>query len=512
MIAATVVGDGLARLGLVAAALLAGGALVVPAARWRAIATVAAMALAPLLLIAQIWNGEQMRAIRDRPAIAAAAVAVGLAAIALGALVLRRRPGAAVVAAIVAMPFRIPLHVAGTTANLLLPLYAVIAAAALGRAVATLTGPPPEEPEERGLTGARVRWVLAGVVVLYAGQAAYSPDFDTALQHVVFFYVPFALLFAIVADAPWTARLQRRCVAALAALGVLLWAVGAVEYATRSILLNDKLKTHNAYTPSFRVNSLFYDPNIYGRFLVVVILVVAAMLAAARDRRRVAGAAALLAVLWTGLATTLSESSLGALLVGLAVLAAVRVRMPRPLSLAGAAVILAVLAVALPALVGAAPVSLHRVTSGRSDLVRGGAELFAERPVQGWGSGSFTREYRDQRKGSSRAAVSASHTTPLTVAVEQGAPGIVLYVLLLLAAWQAVLRAPRGTPATAALAAVLAALVFHSLLYAAFLEEPLLWTTLAALAALGGTAASPAVARPDADAAARRTPAATAAR
>ena len=509
MIAATVVGDGLARLGLVAAALLAGGALVAPAARWRAIATVAAMALAPLLLIAQIWNGEQMRAIRDRPAIAAAAVAVGLAAIALGALVLRRRPGAAVLAAIVAMPFRIPLHVAGTTANLLLPLYAVIAAAALGRAVATLTGPPPEEHR---LTGARLRWVLAGVVVLYAGQAAYSPDFDTALQHVVFFYVPFAVLFAIVADAPWTARLQRRCVAALAALGVLLWAVGAVEYATRSILLNDKLKTHNAYTPSFRVNSLFYDPNIYGRFLVVVILVVAAMLAAARDRRRVAAAAALLAVLWTGLATTLSESSLGALLVGLAVLAAVRVRMPRPLSLAGAAVILAVLAVALPALVGAGPVSLHRVTSGRSDLVRGGAELFAERPVQGWGSGSFTREYRDQRKGSSRAAVSASHTTPLTVAVEQGAPGIVLYVLLLLAAWQAVLRAPRGTPATAALAAVLAALVFHSLLYAAFLEEPLLWTTLGALAALGGTAASPAVARPDADAASRRTPAATAAR
>jgi putative inorganic carbon (HCO3(-)) transporter len=493
VIASTVVADGLERLGLVAAALFAAAALLAPTARGRALATLGALALAPLLLLAHIWNGDQLRAIRDRPAVAVAGIALGLVAVAVAALAVRRRPSAVVVAALVAMPFRIPLHVAGTTANLLLPLYLVIAAGALGRVVAALTDPPAEEPP---LAGVRLRWVLAAVVVLYAAQAVYSPDYDTALQHVVFFYVPFALLFAVVADVRWTAGLQRRCVAALAGLGLLFCAVGAVEYATRSILLNDKLKTHNAYTPSFRVNSLFYDPNIYGRFLVVVILVVAASFAATRDRPRIAAAVAVLAVLWTGLLTTLSESSFGALLVGLAVLAAVRVRMPRALTLAAGAVVLAVVAVALPPLVGAGPVSLHRVTSGRSDLVRGGAELFAARPVQGWGSGSFTREYRDQRKGSSRAAVSASHTTPLTVAVEQGVPGIGLYVLLLLAGWQAVLRAPRGALATAALAAVLAALAFHSLLYAAFLEEPLLWTTLGALAGME-TMALPAVGRAD---------------
>jgi putative inorganic carbon (hco3(-)) transporter len=494
VIAATVLADGLERLGLVAAALLAAGALVAPTVRWRALTTGGALALAPILVVAHIWNGEQLRAIRDRPAVAAAGLVVGLGAVALAALALRRRPAVAVVAALVAMPFRIPLHVAGTTANLLLPLYLVIAAGALARVLAALTDPPPEEP---ALPGVRLRWALAAAVVLYAVQAVYSPDFDTALQHVGFFYVPFALLFGLVADVRWTPALQRACVAALAGLGVIFCAVGAVEFATRSILLNDKLKTHNAYTPSFRVNSLFYDPNIYGRFLVVVILVVAAIVTVTGERRRVAGAVVVLAVLWTGLVTTLSESSFGALLVGLAVLVALRVRMPRPLTLVAAAVVLAVAAVALPALVGAGPVSLHRVTTGRSDLVRGGAELFAARPVQGWGSGSFTREYRDQRKGTSRAAVSASHTTPLTVAVEQGLPGLVVYVLLLLAAWQAAVRGPRGSPATAALAAVVAALAFHSLLYAAFLEEPLLWTALGALAALGAVAGRPTAERRD---------------
>jgi putative inorganic carbon (hco3(-)) transporter len=494
VIAATIVADGLERLGLVAAALLAAGALLAPTARWRALATAGALALAPVLLVAHIWNGEQLRTIRDRPALAAAGLVIGLAAVALAALALRRRPAVAVVAALVAMPFRIPLHVAGTTVNLLLPLYLVIAAGASARVLAALTDRPAEEPALRGI---RLRWALAAAVVLYAVQAAYSPDFDTALQHVVFFYVPFALLFGLVADAPWTPALQRSCIAALAGLGVVFCAVGAVERATRSIVLNDKLKTHNAYTPSFRVNSLFYDPNIYGRFLVVVILVVAAILTATRDRRRVAAAVVLLAVLWTGLLTTLSESSFGALLVGLAVLVALRVRMPRPLTLVAVAVVLAVAAVALPALLGAGPVSLHRVTSGRSDLVRGGAELFAERPVQGWGSGSFTREYRDQRKGTSRAAVSASHTTPLTVAVEQGLPGLVVYVALLLAAWGAVVGGPRGSPAIAALGAVVAALVFHSLLYAAFLEEPLLWTALGALAALGAAPGRPTAERRD---------------
>ena len=72
-------------------------------------------------------------------------------------------------------------------------------------------------------------------------------------------------------------------------------------------------------------------------------------------------------------------------------------------------------------------------TSGRANLVSGGVDLFADRPVYGYGSGSFPRAYREhgrQRPG----AVSISHTEPVTVAAEQGLVGLAAYVALLVAA------------------------------------------------------------------------------
>ena len=45
---------------------------------------------------------------------------------------------------------------------------------------------------------------LAVFLVLYALQALYSKDFDTALEQVVFFFVPFALLFALLREVRWT--------------------------------------------------------------------------------------------------------------------------------------------------------------------------------------------------------------------------------------------------------------------------------------------------------------------
>src|SRR5204862_2157162 len=77
---------------------------------------------------------------------------------------------------------------------------------------------------------------------------------------------------------------------------------------------------------------------------------------------------------------------------------------------------------------------LRKLTSGRSDLVQGGVELFAERPLQGHGSGSFGRAFRRERKGNQQQAVSASHTLPVTVAAEQGIVGLAAYVAVLFVA------------------------------------------------------------------------------
>ena len=169
---------------------------------------------------------------------------------------------------------------------------------------------PARRSTRRSANGA-LEWLLAGVVVLYALQSSYSRSVDIALEQTVFFYVPFALLFALLREVEWSPRRLRAGLVVLVGLALVFVAVGFVEYATRTLLLNPKVIASNELEEYFRVNSLFFDPNIYGRFLVA---------RHARARRRCccgsggratcgAGRRWLLAVLWGGLVLTLSQSS-----------------------------------------------------------------------------------------------------------------------------------------------------------------------------------------------------------
>ena len=87
----------------------------------------------------------------------------------------------------------------------------------------------------------------------------------------------------------------------LLGLALAFVAIGFVEYATRSLLLNPKVIASNELEEYFRVNSLFFDPNIYGRFLALVMLGLAGVLLWERRPRTAALAAVALAVLWGGL-------------------------------------------------------------------------------------------------------------------------------------------------------------------------------------------------------------------
>jgi O-antigen ligase len=132
--------------------------------------------------------------------------------------------------------------------------------------------------------------------------------------------------------------------------------------------------------------------------------------------------------------------------------------------------------------------SASNATSGRTKLVSGGLGLFADRPLEGFGPGSFPVEYREHEHVSSTRATSASHTIPITVAAEQGIVGLGLYVALLVSAFAVLFSGAGGSPARIAVAACFAALVLHTFAYADFLEDPMTWTLLgigAALAAPG---------------------------
>jgi O-antigen ligase len=472
---------------LILAALLAAGALVAPGPRARAAAMLGALILAPVILGFHISDSDQVQPLRDHPSLAVAGAVGAVVALAVLALLFDRHPSWLPVAAAATLPFRVPIASGGSTANLLVPLYLVVAAGAAAYAIPRLAG--RERPESGRAPGA-VEWALAATLALYGIQSSYSADFGHALENVVFFYVPFALLFALVARVAWTPKLARVCLGVLVVLALALVGVGFVEYATRHLFLNPKVIASNQLEDYFRVNSLFFDPNIYGRFLIVVMLLVTAWLLWARERREVIAGAVLLLVLWAALVVTFSQSSFASLLVGLAVLGALRWDARRALALSAAALAVGIAVIALaPGLVKVdlgSSKSAQKSTSGRYDLISGGVGLWRAKPVFGQGSGSFPRAYRRAEKVSAERATSASHTIPITIAAEQGLLGLIAYLALLAAALARLGHNARYAAERAAVLAAFVALVAHTLMYAAFLEDPLTWVLLGAGSAMAG--------------------------
>jgi O-antigen ligase len=410
----------------------------------------------------------------------AAAAGLAVAAVVL-ALIMCRRPDAFPVLAVLALPFRVPISLEGRTVNLLLPLYAVVAAGVLAHLLPRLLG--RRSAYVSGRAPMALDWLLAGSIALYAVQISYSADHTKGLQNLVLFYLPFALLYLLLREAPWTRRLALACFAVAVGLAVVFAGIGFVEYARKELLLNPKVVAANQFDNYFRVNSLFFDPSIYGRFLALVMLTAStAVLSSARRRDVLLGALAL-AWLLAGIVTSFSQSSIAALLVGLAVLAAWRWDVRSTLYMAGALVAIALV------VVFAAPPSLHlglsgakgsanNATSGRAKLISGGLKLFADRPLEGFGSGSFATEYVRHNDVSSAGATSASHTIPITIAAEQGIPGLALYVALVAVALVTLFAGAGRSPPRMALAACFAALIAHTWSYADFLEDPLTWTLL----------------------------------
>jgi O-antigen ligase len=489
------------HLGVIAVALLAGFAVLsagrAQLARARCLAMGLALAATPVLLVAAIWSSPQLHAFRHRPVVGVLAVVAALAAVALlGGLVIRR-PLALPLLAVAALPFRVPISSGGETSNLLIPLYLVVAAGTVAhiagvlRARAAVDDDASDEPPA-GL----LEWSLVALVCLYAIQTTYSHDFTRALEQVVFFYVPFALLFVLLRRVRWTGRLLLACLGVLVGLALVFVLVGFVEYHRRELLLNPKVISANMVESYFRVNSLFFDPNIYGRFLAIVMLLVATAMLWGRRRREILLAAGVLAVLWGGLMTSISQSSIAALLVGLGVLAGLRwdtrrtVAVAVGLALAGGVFVLVAgssIRVNLSSSKGA-----DQATTGRYDLIRGGLDLFTQRPLTGYGAGSFAVEYRAHQDSSTDSAVSASHTIPITIAAEQGIVGLALYVLVLVACLRRLFGpGVRGSPARIGIATAFVALVLHTMAYADFLEDPITWTLLGIGAALAAATRPP---------------------
>jgi O-antigen ligase len=458
--------------GVVGAAGLA--LLVVAPGRSQRLAGLGAWALGALLLAVYLAPKGH------RPLLAAAAV-LGLALAAAAAGLLRRWPWLLPLAALACVPARIHVTVGSTEANLLVPLYGVVAAAALLLAWELLRDSGRRSVRELG----PVAWPLAGFVGWSGLSLLWTDDLHQGSIDLLFFFLPFSLLAVALARLEWRRVWVLGLLAELVAMALVFAVVGLYQYETRDIFWNPKVRIGNAYAPFYRVNSVFWDPSIYGRFLVVAILACLVLVLFLSDLRVLAAATAAIAVIWVGLLVSYSQSSFAALVAGVVLAAIFAWRWKGAAMAAVAGVVLLAGALAVPNVrhdIFGHGRGLNSASGGRGTLVRKGVRIAVHHPVAGVGIGGFKVAYARlaHLKGKEPKAA-ASHDTPVTVAAETGLPGLLLFGWLLFAGCSlAFRRFARDPPGLAALTfgLVFAAIAVHSLFYNAFFEDPTAWGVL----------------------------------
>ena len=415
---------------------------------------------------------------------AGAAVVGASGAVALAGL-FRRWPWLIAVGTLACAPARIPVHVGSTDSNLLLPLYAVVVGAAL------LLGFELVRGETRTRELGPLTWPAAALVAWTGLTLAWTEDLHEGAVALLFFWLPFGILALALARLAWSRRWLTFLFAQLVLMAAAFAVIGMYQYATRDVFWNPNVIVGNAYAPFYRVNSVFYDPSVYGRFLVVAILAALVIALYDRERRAALAAAGAIVVIWAGLLFSFSQSSFAALIVGTAVVAAFRWRWRATLALGIVSALIAAVALGTPhirhSLLRESGAGLNKASSGRARLVTEGIKIGLHHPVQGVGIGGFKRAYanRNHLRGK-EPRKAASHNTAVTVFAESGLPGLGLLLWLVGAALFVTIRRATGSfrgRACLVFAASLSAIALHALFYNALFEDPMFWGLLG-LAAL----------------------------
>ncbi len=187
----------------------------------------------------------------------------------IAAAIIYRWPWLYLLAVVATAPARVPFHVGKTDANLLVPLYVVIAAGAAATAYELLR----EREPARG-TG----WIGMALVAFVGWSAismAWSVDSHHGAIEMLFFYLPFGLMVARLAQLRIDPSALRAALTVQAVLAVVFATVALGQELTHHIFWNPGIEVENTYKSFFRVNSLFWDASIYARFMAVTLVLLA---------------------------------------------------------------------------------------------------------------------------------------------------------------------------------------------------------------------------------------------
>ena len=409
----------------------------------------------------------------------AAAAVGGLVAATAGAWVLTRYPWLLAFATLACVPVRIPVKLGSEEANLLVALYAVVGSLALALAWKLVV-----RGDQRTRELGPIAWPLASFLLWTGLTLAWTTDVRKGAIFLGAFILPFGLLSIGFARLPWRGRWLTWLWAALVGTALAYAVVGGYQWVRRDVFWNPGVIVGNTYAPFFRVNSVFWDPSIYGRYLAVAILAtLTGILLGGVSRWKLVGLFAVVVATWCGLFLSYSQSSYVALGSGVVVAAAVVWGRKAVVGLIALGALVAVSSLAFPSirhdLVGHGRSGANEITSGRANLVSQGIRIALHHPIDGVGVGGFKKAYAERTglRGSDPKKA-ASHTTAVTVAAEEGLPGLGLLVWLVLASLAATLLGlGRGFTSRVSLGAglVLVAIAVHSLFYNAFFEDPMTW-------------------------------------
>jgi O-antigen ligase len=433
--------------------------------------------------------GAEVAPNAHRTAVALAVAGVAVLALPV-ALLLRRWPWLLAFAVLPAVPARVPLHLGGTDSQLELPLYLLAAAAGMQIALDIRAG--DRRSRELGPIA-----VPLGAFVAWTGASLFwSSDVRAGSFELLAYFLPFAVIAVGIARLNWNRRAIILLGLELVGLALVFAGVGLYQYATRNLFWNPKVIVGNAYLPFYRVNSVFWDPSIYGRFLMIAILAALVVVVRGPSRRFALASAAAILVIWIGLLLSYSQSSFAGLIVAVVLLLALVWRRAALLAAVFVGLVLVSTGIANPniqnAFVKRSGAALDRATSDRAGLIYNGLRVAVRHPLVGVGVGGFRRDYAGltHLKGK-EPKKAASHDTPVTVVAESGLVGLALFVWTLVAAFVCLFRT-RGDPFTQrvvlAVTLALTAIGVHSLFYDHFFEDSTTWALLG-LAGLAFSAA-----------------------
>ncbi len=402
------------------------------------------------------------------PAVGLAGAVVGIVGLVVAAGLIYRWPWLYLLAVVATAPARVPFHVGKTDANLLVPLYVVIAAGAAATAYELVRRRDPA----RG-TG----WI-GMTVVAFVGWSAISMAWSVDTHHgaieMLFFYLPFGLMVARLAQLEINVDALRGALTVQTVLAIVFATVALGQELTHHIFWNPGIQVENTYKSFFRVNSLFWDASIYARFMAVTIVLLAGV---AIHRKASPWLLALMTYLFLGMYVSYSQSGYLALAVGTLALGASL--WPRRITIG----IVATAGVAgfVALLVALSGSSANKVTSDRLHLWRLAKRVISDHPLAGAGLGGFSKAALAGSLHPWRVASAASHTTPLTVVAELGPVGIVMYLAMIAAVVAAAVGSGPFRAARLTLLAAFLAILTSSIFYNAFFEDPTTWILMALL-------------------------------